>query len=405
MTAEKTDLRHGLMGKMGTDMRGYKRVVAEINLDAIENNYKAIRASLPDTTAFCAVVKADGYGHGALPIAKKLQSLGAEAFAVATVDEALALRENGVEKDILVLGYGEEWAYEAMIRHGIIQSVYREEMAHELSAVAEAMGKPGRVHLLMDTGMERLGFRAEPDNVTVIKRICALPGLSVEGIFSHFARSDERDKAPSHRQQECFDAFVAELHREGLHFDCRHFSNSGGCMDIPSARYDMVRIGIALYGLYPSEEVTQSVALTPALSLKSRVVLTKTVPKGRPISYGGTYITPRESRIATIPVGYGDGYPRGLSSKGHVLIQGRRAPIVGRVCMDQFMVDVTDIPEVVEGDEVILIGTMGEAQITVEDIAAIMGTINYEVVCQLGKRIPRVYISHDRPVASIDYFG
>lgn len=402
---ERTDLRQGLKDGMGANMRGYKRVVAEINLDAIENNYKAIRASLPDTTAFCAVVKADGYGHGALPIAKKLQSLGAEVFAVATVDEALALRENGVEKDILMLGYGEAWAYEAIICHGIIQAVYREEMAYELSAVAKTMGKPCRVHILMDTGMERLGFRAEPENVAVIKNICALPGLSVEGIFSHFARSDERDKAPSRRQQERFDTFVAELHKEGLHFDCHHFSNSGGCMDIPDARYDMVRIGIALYGLYPSEAVTRAIALTPALSLKSRVVLTKTVPEGRPISYGGTYITTRDSRIATIPVGYGDGYPRALSSRGHVLIRGRRAPIVGRVCMDQFMVDVTDIPDVVEGDEVILIGTMGQGQITVEDIAAIMGTINYEVVCQLGKRIPRVYMSHNRPVASIDYFG
>lgn len=386
-------------------MRHYHRVAAEINLDAIKDNFNAIKASLPSETKICGVIKADGYGHGAVPIAKKLNDIGVDAFAVASSSEAVLLRKNNVTKDILVLGFTSEEDYIDMVNHQVTQTVFRLDMARKLSDVALDMGRVAHVHILIDTGMGRIGFMPEEDSVVIIKEISQLPFIAIDGIFSHFARADEIDKEASDRQLEKFNWFTARLREEGINIEEMHMANSAGLIDMPKAHFDMVRVGIALYGLYPSEEVDQSVIdLTPALTLKSNVILVKEVPEGQPISYGGTYITDKVTRIATIPVGYGDGYPRALSSKGHVLIRGKRAPILGRVCMDQFMVDVTHIDGVANDDEVVLIGTMGEAHISVEEIAGIMGTINYEVVCQLGKRIPRVYLSEGKPVMSIDYF-
>ncbi len=386
-------------------MRHYQRVVAEIDLDAIEHNYREIRNYLPAQSKICAVIKADGYGHGAVPIAKKLNELGADAFAVAASSEAVILRKNGIDKTILVLGYTSEDDYFDMVNYNITQTVFRLDMARKLSDVALEMGKVAQVHILMDTGMGRIGFIPDESSLKMIKEISDLPFISVEGIFSHFARADEMDKGPSDLQQEKFEEFTKHLKQEGVNIERMHLANSAGLIDIPKAHFDMVRVGIATYGLYPSEEVDKEILdLRPALTLKSNVILVKDVPEGSPISYGGTYVTKKHSVIATIPVGYGDGYPRSLSSKGHVLIRGKRAPILGRVCMDQFMVDVTEIQGVKEDDEVILIGASEDERITVEEIAAIMGTINYEVVCQLGKRIPRVYLEDGKPVMSIDYF-
>ncbi len=386
-------------------MRHYHRVVAEIDLDAIKSNYKEIKAFLAPGTKICSVIKADGYGHGAVPIAKALNTLGVDAFAVASCSEAVILRKSDIKKTVLVLGYTSEEDYADMVNYSITQTVFRLDMARHLSDVAMALGRVAHVHILLDTGMGRIGFTPEEATVALIKEITTMPFISVDGIFTHFSRADETDKESSKVQLHKFTDFIDRLKAEDIHINNMHMSNSAGLIDLPTAHFDMVRVGIAMYGLYPSSEVNQEqVHLTPALTLKSNVILVKEVPVGQPISYGGTFVTERISTIATIPVGYGDGYPRALSSKGHVLIRGQRAPIVGRVCMDQFMVDVTDIEGVINGDEVVLIGNMGMDHISVEEIAQQMGTINYEVVCQLGKRIPRLYMSGGKPVMSIDYF-
>lgn len=386
-------------------MRHYRRVIAEIDLDAITHNYEEIKKYLPPKSKVCAVIKADGYGHGSVPIAKTLNNLGVDAFAVASSSEAVILRKNDIQKDILVLGYTSEEDYIDMVKHRIIQTVFRLDMAKRLSDVAMEMGLVAHIHLLIDTGMGRIGFMPDKDSVALIKEIYDLPFIAVDGIFSHFARADETDKEASALQINRFKWFIQQLEDKGIAIKDLHLANSAGFIDLPQAHFDMVRVGIAMYGLYPSDEVDRTkVELKPALSLKSSVILVKDVPTGQPISYGGTYVTNKPMKVATIPVGYGDGYPRSLSSKGSVLIRGKKAPILGRVCMDQFMVDVTDIEDVKNDDEVVLIGLSGGEIISVEDIATIMGTINYEVVCQLGKRIPRVYLTDGKPVMSIDYF-
>ncbi len=386
-------------------MGHYQRVVAEINLDAIEHNLASIRHHIPSSTKVCSVIKADGYGHGAIPLAKTLVDLGVDTFAVATCDEAMRLRKNGIDQMLLVLGYTTEADLVDIVHHSITQTIFRMDMAEKLSKVAVQVGKVAHVHILLDTGMGRLGFMPTEETVQLVKDIKQLPFISMDGVYSHFARADELDKSVCEKQYSKYQWFVERLKEEGLSDICLHLSNSATVIDLPKANYDMVRVGIATYGLYPSEEVMKDVVeLRPVLSLKSHVILVKDVPVGQPISYGGTFVTKRTSKIATIPVGYGDGYPRALSSKGDVLIRGKRAPIIGRVCMDLLMVDVTDIEGVQNEDDVVLIGRSGKEQITVEEIAGHMGTINYEVVCQLGKRIPRVYIKQGEPVRSIDYF-
>lgn len=386
-------------------MRHYQRVVAEIDLDAISHNYREIKNYLPASAKICSVIKADGYGHGSVPIAKALNDLGVDAFAVASSSEAVILRKHNIHQEILVLGYTSEDDYIDLVNHGITQTLFRLDMAKKLSDVAMAMGKVAHVHILIDTGMGRIGFMPEEGTIAIIKEINDLPFVSIDGVFSHFSRADELDKGTSDRQIKTFNSFVGRLKEEGLDIANLHLSNSAGFLDLPQAHFDMVRVGIAMYGLYPSDEVNKDhVNLKPALSLKSNLILVKDVAEGQAISYGGTYVTDRPMKIGTIPVGYGDGYPRSLSSRGEVLIRGQRAPIIGRVCMDQFMVDVTEVEGVANDDEVVLIGHSGDLSIRVEEIAALMGTINYEVVCQLGKRIPRLYLVGGKPLMSIDYF-
>jgi alanine racemase len=278
-------------------------------------------------------------------------------------------------------------------------------MAKGISEKAVEMKKRAKIHIKVDTGMGRIGFALTEDSIKEVLAISQLPNIEVEGIFTHFSKADEVDKTYTYEQISKFDEFVKKLELKGLHIKYKHAANSAGIIEYSEAHYNIVRAGIALYGLYPSQEVsTNKIKLKPALSLISQVIFTKTVEKGTKISYGGIYTTKERSVIATVPVGYGDGFPRALSSKGRVLIRGQYAKIVGRVCMDQFMVDVTHIEGVCEGDEAVLIGKQGDNQITVEEIADIAGTINYEIVCQLGKRIPRVYYKDDEYMYATDYY-
>lgn len=386
-------------------MRHYHRVVAEIDLDSIVHNYRAIRNYITKKTKICSVIKADAYGHGAIPVARTLSEEGIDVFAVAASQEAVALRKNGIKCPIIVLGYTSEDDYIDMVEYEITQTVFRLDMAQMLSNTAIQLNKKAHVHIKIDTGMGRIGFMPNKESAEIIKRISELPMIQIEGIFTHFARADEMDQTESLRQLELFKGFITLISEMGIEYRDVHISNSAGLMTLSEADFDMVRVGIAMFGLYPSNEVEQTkLLLKPALTLKSNIILVKELQEGCPISYGGRYVTHKSIKVATIPVGYGDGYPRALSSVGRVIIRGMEAKILGSVCMDQFMVDVTDIPDVSEGDEVILIGKSGDLEITVEEIAEHLGTINYEVICQLGKRIPRLYYKENKPVFSIDYF-
>jgi alanine racemase len=382
----------------------YHRVYAEINLDNIVSNYKAIKKIVGEKKEIIGVVKADGYGHGSIPVAKELQIEGVNGIAVAVLQEGIILRKYGIKVPIIVLGYTTKDEYGDLVKYDITQTVFKFSMAEEISKVASKIGKNAKIHIKLDTGMGRIGFLPNEKSIEEVVKISKLPNIDVEGIFTHFSKADEKDKSYTKYQLDKFKGFIEKLEKRNVKISKKHASNSAGIIDVKNAQFDMVRLGISLYGLYPSEEVKkENVELKPALSLVSNIIFIKEVEAGSYISYGGTYKTEKASKIATIPVGYGDGYARSLSSKGRVLIKGQYAPIVGRICMDQFMVDVTHIDNVEEGDEVILIGTQGGKSISVEELASHMNTINYEVICQLGKRIPRIYLKGKKPVYSIDY--
>lgn len=383
---------------------GYTRVYADINLDNIKANVKSLMAAAAPGTKAMAVVKADAYGHGDVAVAKSISGL-VDAYAVATVEEALNLRANGIDKMILVLGYVDETHFESIINADISVPLFDIESASHLSLTAQKLRKKAKCHIKVDTGMRRIGLEPDETGKAIVMAISQLEGIEAEGIFTHFASADEADKTRAHTQLEKFKKFIEELANEGITFKYRHCSNSAGVIDMPEANMDMVRLGIAMYGMYPSDEVIKkNVMLRPAIELKSFVTMVKTIDVGERVSYNGTYITQRPTVIATVETGYADGYPRNLSNKGYVLIRGRKAAITGRVCMDQFMVDVTDIPEAVRGDIVTLIGNDGEEHILVEEIAETAGTFNYEFVCGLGKRIPRNYYLNGRYIGSRDYF-
>lgn len=378
-------------------MEHYDRVWAEIDLNAIAFNIESIKKQIHGQTQIVAVIKADGYGHGAVPIAQMLETDSRVwGYAVATAQEAMTLRQNGIKKPVLILAYTFPSAYGELIQNDIRLTAFTLEMAQDMSKEAVRQKKRCRVHIKMDTGMTRIGMQPDGDSISVIKQIAALEHIEIEGIFTHFARADETDRTKAYEQLRQFQDFTARLEETaGLRIPMKHCSNSAGIVEMPEANMDAVRAGIILYGLWPSDEVRQhgKIALRPSLGLKSRIVFIKTVPAGREISYGGTFTTKRSTRVATICVGYGDGYPRSLSNKGYVLVNGQRAPILGRVCMDQFMVDITDIKGTVQTqDEVTLIGKdMGE-EITMEALGELSGRFNYELACDLGKRIQRVYL-------------
>lgn len=377
----------------------HKRVCAVVDLDAAVENMEHMRKNLRPETKMFAVIKANGYGHGAVQIAKKLNGLDyVFGYAVATAEEALQLRRNELYKPILILGYTFPDCYGELVRQDIRPAVFRLDMAETLSEEAQRQEKVLKIHIKVDTGMSRIGISPDDTGIDFIRRVRELPGLEIEGIFTHFARADEKDKTSALEQFRRFSDFAERAEKElAFRIPLKHCANSAAIMELPETQMDLVRAGISLYGLWPSEEMDKSrMVLRPLFGLYSHIVYMKTVPTGTPVSYGGTYVTDKERRIATIPVGYGDGYPRGLSGKGDVLIRGKRAPILGRVCMDQFMVDVTEIPEAEEGDLVTLIGRDKEEQITMEELGELSGRFNYELACDLGSRIPRVYMEQGR---------
>lgn len=385
-------------------MRPYTRVYASVDLDAVEDNMKAMAANLTEGTAMMGVVKTDGYGHGAVPVAKAIAPY-VEAYAVATVEEAVNLRRHGITKPILILGVTHERHNEELIRHEIRSALFQRSQALSLARSAKALGRPAYVHLALDTGMSRIGMTVCEESADLAAEICSLEGIRVEGIFTHFARADETDKTSARKQLEEYLHFIEMLERRGVHIPIKHISNSAGIVDMKEANCDMVRAGISIYGLYPSDEVAKDqVLLRPAMELKSCVTYIKTISQGTAVSYGGTFVASGPMVVATVPVGYGDGYPRSLSGKGRVLIRGKSAPILGRVCMDQMMVDITEIPEAREDDEVTLIGRDGQEQITVEELAHLGGEFHYEIICDIGKRVPRVYIRGRKIVGKKDYF-
>ena len=372
----------------------------KIDLSAIEANIDAIAAKA--NVPVMAVIKADAYGHGAVPIARLLEKKCA-FFGVSSMLEAMELRSAGIRLPILILGATPDDAYPLAVREDIRPAIFTWESACALSRAATAQGKTARLHFAVDTGMSRIGLQVTEEAADLCARIAALPGLVCEGLFSHFATADETDLTRARAQAARFADFDAMLKARSLKIPIRHLNNSAGVMNF-SEHYDMVRSGIVTYGLYPSSEVDPGdLPLRPALSWYSRVTHVKTLPAGREISYGGTFVTTRDTRVATVAVGYADGYRRSLSGRFYVLIRGRKAPILGRVCMDQLMVDVTDIPDAAAGDTVTLAGRDGKERITIEELAAAAGSFNYETVCGISRRVPRVYLRDGQCVGSVHY--
>ena len=388
-------------------MKSYTRIRARIDLDAIEYNIEKVKENLPEDTKLIVVAKADCYGHGALQTTSLLSLKEyVWGFAVATLDEAIVLRRGGITKPILVLGciFPEQWI--DALENNIRITVYAEELTKVLSDLAVKIGRKAYVHVKLDTGMGRIGFTPGKEGADKIEEISKLPNIVMEGLYTHFSKADEGDKSYTMKQMEAYTWMKEELAGRGITFSYYHCCNSAGIIDLKGAGQNLSRAGISTYGMYPSEEVhKENVDLKPALELISHVAFVKWVDEGKMISYGGTYVTKRRTKIATIPVGYGDGYPRSLSNKGYMLIHGKKAPIIGRVCMDQCMVDVTEIEDVKFGDEVVLVGRDGDEYLSVETLSRLSDRFNYEFVCLMGKRIPREYIRRGEIQEQMDYFA
>ena len=374
--------------------KGYERVRADISLDAILANMESMKRNLKEGVQITAVLKTNAYGHGAVEIAKVLEPLDyVWGYAVAAFEEAVELREAGLRKPILLLGYVFPYCYQELAKMNIRPAVFREDMLEQLSAAAKAAGKKIKIHIAVDTGMSRIGIFPDETGLDFVKKALETEGLQVEGMFTHFARADEADRSFTEEQLEKF-VWLTEAVKERLSYDIpiRHCSNSAGIIEYPHANMTMVRAGITLYGLWPSDEVRKDIVpLEPVMSLRSHIIYIKEISAGTPVSYGGTWAPDHTVRLATVPVGYGDGWPRSLSNKGYVLIRGQKAPIRGRVCMDQFMVEVTDIPDAAEGDEVTLIGLDGDAYISMEEVGDLSGRFNYELACDINPRVPRLF--------------
>ena len=385
-------------------MTDEERVLALIDLDALAFNIKNIRSRTKRGTGIIGIIKADAYGHGSVETAEVLLENGADWLAVAVVDEALNLRRNGIEAPVLLLGYTPELRLEDVINNGFIQTVYSYDIAQKLSQAAVILVKTAVVHIKIDTGMGRIGYRVNEDSANEIVEISKLPNIEVNGMFTHFSTADEADKTYTCSQFDKFIKMDSMLKDRGLNIPVRHASNSAGIMDFDNMMLDMVRPGIILYGAYPSDEVKkENLMLKPVMSVKTHVSYVKTVEAGDYVSYGREYQAPGRRIIATIPVGYADGFIRAYSKGGRVLIRGQYAPIIGRICMDQFMVDVTDINGVEINDEVVLMGRQGYNEISADDIAAVLKTINYEVFCTLSKRVPRQYLKDGKAVKTVKY--
>lgn len=371
---------------MMNESKEYFRTYASVDIGAIEHNLSEVKSKLNKEVLSLAIVKADAYGHGAVGVARAITDK-VDYFGIAELNEAVELREAGVDKPILVLSYTSPYLYETLILNELTQTIFNYDDAVELSKVAVRLKKIARVHIAVDTGMSRIGFFCNQESVEIVKRINDLPNIYIEGIFSHYACADCEDRSTTERQTEIFKEFIKALEIRGINIPIKHLCNSAGILTCDEM-FNMVRIGIVLYGLYPDEIVNDgSLSLMPAMKIVSHVIHVKEVPAGSGVSYGHTYFTDKTTRIATVCIGYADGYSRLLSNKGRVLINGEYAPVIGRVCMDQLMVDVTHLSDVCVGDEVVVLGKDGNNEITAEEIAELTGTINYEVVCQFQKRV------------------
>lgn len=381
-------------------MINFDNTYVKIDLDVVEANFQAVaeKAGVP----VMAIVKADAYGHGAVEVARALADKCA-FFGVSSMLEALELRQHQIQNPILILGHTPPAAFPQAIRLGIRPAIFCQEDAKELSRVATQLGMQAPFHIAVDTGMGRIGFQATYDDAAIAANAAQLPGLRAEGLFSHFATADCADLSQAKAQAQRFDQFDRWLKELGVNVPLRHMDNSAGIMNFEN-HYEMVRSGIVTYGLYPSGEVDPALlALQSALTWHSRVTHVKQLAPGHGISYGATFVTERDTLVATIPVGYADGYRRSLSGKFYVLIHGKKAPILGRICMDQMMVDVTDIPEVKVGDQVTLVGKDGDQQISVEEIAEAAGSFNYEFVCGISRRVPRYYVQNGQIRHTVHY--
>jgi alanine racemase len=378
----------------------YRPTRAEISLDALRHNIEQFRKSLGDQIALMAVVKSNGYGHGAVVIAKEAVSCGIDALAVAFLDEALELRMAGIEAPILVMGYTSPAGFEIARKHNITLTVYSEESLQAIRSMSMDETKTLNVHVKVDTGMGRLGLVEEEDTIAYVEKLLQTTGVRVEGIFTHYAAADETDKTSTKQQYERFQSILEHFADRGITFPIVHAGNSATGIDLPAYTFNMVRLGISLYGLYPSDEVNhQQIVLKPILRLVTGVSMVKTLPPNSGVSYGSIYVTQQHETIATLPIGYADGYTRLLTNKAEVLIHGKRLPVVGRICMDQCMVRLAESDTSIDvGDEVVLIGEQGNERITADDLARLLGTINYEIVCMLSNRVPRLYIRNGEVV-------
>lgn len=368
-------------------------VWVEVSLEAIHHNFTEVQKLIKPGTGIMAVVKANAYGHGAVEVAKRLSEAGATYFGVATQQEALELRQAGIHLPILILGFTPLEDAELTVEHGITQTIFSLAQGEALSRAAVKSGRKAAVHLKIDTGMGRIGMPPHEETIKEIAQLVKLPGLKVEGIFTHLAQADAPDKSSALQQTLRFSNFIQRLEINGIFIPLKHAANSAATIELPETHFNLVRPGIMLYGLPPGAAINQDqLTLRPALTWKTRIAHLKEVPKGTSISYGGTYITGRTTKVATLPLGYADGLMRVLSNRGEVLVNGHRAPIIGRVCMDQTMIDVTGIDQVAVGDEVTIIGKQGQEEITAGELAEKAGTINYEVVCSISSRVVRKYI-------------
>lgn len=384
--------------------RHLRPVWAEINLNNLEHNMQEIRKSTKSKDII-AVVKADAYGHGALEIAPVLLQSGASRLAVAVASEAVELRRGGLECPIMILGFTPPNLADVLIRYDIEQTVYNYELAYELSRMAVKKNKIAKIHIAVDTGMGRIGFKADENSIEEVYKISNLPNIIIEGLFTHFSSADEKDKEYTNFQTEKYNWFYDNLVEKGIHINMRHISNSAAIIDMPEISYEAVRPGIILYGYYPSDEVDKSkLDIKPVMTWKANIVHLKVLNEGQYVGYGRKFKTERKSIIATLPVGYADGYTRMFSGRAKVIINGKFAPVVGNICMDQCMVDVTDIEDVKVGDEVILMGRQGNCKFDADDIANVLGTIKNEVLCMVSKRVPRIYIENGQIVKVKNYF-
>ena len=383
--------------------QNWRPYFAEINLDNFRHNFREVKR-LAEGKKTIGVIKADAYGHGAVELAAILAEENVDYFAVAVITEALELRKNGYKQPILILGFTTPNFAKEIIENDITQTVFNYELAEAISNEAVRLNKKAKIHVKLDTGMGRIGFLSDDIAVSEIKRISKLKNLHIEGIFTHFATADEEKKEFSLLQLEKYNRTIKNLSKDGIDFEIKHMANSAAIIDIPEAYFDAVRPGIMLYGYFPSDQVfMDKLTLKPVMELKANIVNIKEVPKGTPISYGRKFYTNRVSKIATLPFGYADGYTRLLYGNTFVILNGKAAPVVGRICMDQCMIDITECGDAKVGDEVIVMGERNGISNNADDIAKRLGTISYEVLCMVSKRVPRIYVENGNIIKVKNY--